>query len=450
MARNASRQPNDSRPPKVDRRGFLRRSAAAAAGLATAPYIIPGAAWGANGATPPSERLVMGCIGVGSMGTGNMKNFLGFKDLQVVAVCDVDGRHREQAQGIVNEAYGTEDCKGYNDFREMLARDDLDVVSLALPDHWHAIPAIAAADRGLDIYAEKPLALTIRQGRAMVDAIERYGTIWQTGSWQRSVGHFRRACELVRNGVLGDIHTVKVGLPTGSTIEPQPPMPVPDPLDYDFWLGPAPAEPYTEKRCHWDFRWILDYSGGQLTDWGAHHCDIANWGMGTERTGPRSAEGEGTFPRDGLWNAATHYYFTCEYPPGASPVAPRGFIMHVANNTQISQGARFEGEHGWIHVNRKGMTASSDKILKTELDDNAIRLYDSPNHARNFIDGVRTRQECVAPVQAAHYAINVAHIGNIAMQLRRKVYWDPEAERFVNDAQANRMLARAMRAPWRL
>lgn len=424
------------------RRDFLK-GAGAAAGAAMFPYVVPGSALGADGAVAPSQRLVMGCIGVGSQGTSNMKQFLELKDIHIVAVCDVDRRHRLEAKQIVDDANGSKDCADYNDFRELLQRDDLDVVSIAVPDHWHAIPAIAAANRGLDIYAEKPLALTIDQGKAMVRAVEKNNTIWQTGSWQRSQEHFHRGCELVRNGVIGDIHTVEVGLPTGKPIEPQKELPVPDGFDYDFWLGPAPFSPYTEKRCHWNFRWILDYSGGQLTDWAAHHCDIANWGMGTEHTGPTEVAGEGAFPRDGLWDAATTYKFTAKYEAGASPVAPNGFTMIVSDT--FPMGAKFYGEKDWIHVDRSGLFASREEILKTELGDNRIKLYESRHHGKNFVECVRERKSTITPIQAAHRAITIAHVGNIAMQLGRPVVWDPEKENFGNDHQANRKMSRAMR-----
>ncbi|MBI2434792.1 MAG: Gfo/Idh/MocA family oxidoreductase [Candidatus Hydrogenedentes bacterium] len=433
----------------LSRRGFLKQTAAAAAGAVAFPAIIPASALGLGGNTAPSERLVMGCIGVGSQGTGNMKGFLGFREFQIVAVCDVDRNHRLEAARIINETYGNQDCQDYGDFREILERDDLDVVSIAVPDHWHAIPAIAAAKKGLDIYAEKPLALTISQGRAMVDAVHRYGVIWQTGSWQRSKENFRRGCELVRNGRIGKVHTVKVGLPTGSPIETQAEMPVPEGFDYDFWLGPAPSEPYTEKRCHWNFRWILDYSGGQLTDWAAHHCDIANWGMGTEHTGPIRVKGQGFFPRAGLWNAATNYFFECEYSKEASPVAPDGFTMLVSNS--FPMGTRFEGTDGWIFVDRGDvLEASAPEILKSEIGPKEMAFYKSSNHARNFLECVRSREQTIAPIDAAHHAIAIAHLGNIAMQLEREVHWDPAAERFVNDPEADRKLSRAMRGPWHL
>jgi len=433
----------------LSRRAFLRRGTAAVAGAAAFPYIIPASALGLNGSVAPSNRLVMGCIGVGSQGAGNMRGFLRMPEVQIVAVCDVDRKHAEAARDTVNETYEDQGCATYKDFREILERDDLDTASIALPDHWHAIPTIAAARKGLDIYAEKPLALTIAEGRAMVDAVNRYGTIWQTGSWQRSSGNFHRGCELVRNGRLGEIHTVKVGLPTGSSIEPQPPMPVPEHLDYDFWLGPAPEEPYTERRCHWDFRWILDYSGGQLTDWAAHHCDIANWGMGTEYTGPTKVKGKGEFPRDGLWNAAINYMVECTYPAGASPVAPDGFTMLVSNS--FPMGAQFEGSEGTLHVSRGDtLTADPESILDSEIGKDEVQLYRSTNHAQNFVDCVRTRKRTITPIEPAHYAINIAHLGNIAMKLERELAWDPVRERFVNDSEADRQISRAMRGPWHL
>jgi predicted dehydrogenase len=367
--------------------------------------------------------------------------------VQIMAVCDVDRSHRLEAKRIIDEAYGNKDCKDYTDFRDLLARSDLDAISIAVPDHWHSIPAIAAAQSGRDIYAEKPLSLTIHEGKAMVAAVERYGTVWQTGSWQRSQDHFRKACELVRNGRIGEVHSVQVGLPTGSAIEPQKEEPVPEGFDYNFWLGPAPWAPYTKQRCHWNFRWILDYSGGQLTDWAAHHCDIANWGMGTEHTGPVSVAGRGEFPRDGLWNASINYLLACEFAPGASPVAPKGFTMYVSN--QFPMGAKFMGSEGWVYVDRGNRIETEPASLKDSvIGDNETHLYKSENHARNFFDCIRSRKQAIAPIQAAHRAISIAHLGNIAMKLGRAVQWDPAKQNFINDPEAERKLMRAMRAPW--
>jgi len=437
-----------ARGRSVNRRTFLKRTAALAAGAVAFPCVVPASALGKDGHVAPSNRTVIGCIGVGGMGTSNMRAFLGFDEAQVVAVCDVDRNHRLRAWGMVNERYGNQGCADYNDFRDLLARADLDAVSIATPDHWHAIPAIAATKKGLDIYAEKPLSLTIEQGRAMTDAVAKHGVVWQTGSWQRSRVHFRRACELVRNGRIGDVHTVKVGLPTGSGCDPQPEAPVPDGFDYDRWLGPAPYAPFAKNRCHWNFRWILDYSGGQLTDWAAHHCDIANWGMGTEYTGPVAVEGQGDYPQDGLWNTATHYKFEARYAKKASPVAPRGFTMIVSN--AFPMGARFEGTDGWVHVSRGGLTTEPGALRESTIGPNEVRLYESHNHHGNFLECRKTRATTITPIAAAHHAITIAHLGNIAMRLGRKVRWNPKKERFVRDPEADRMTARAMRGPWRL
>jgi hypothetical protein len=282
--------------------------------------------------------------------------------------------------------------------------------------------------------------------------------VWQTGSWQRSQKHFRRGCEFVRNGRIGEVHTVQVGLPTGSPCPPQPVMPVPEGFDYDFWLGPAPDAPYTEKRCHWDFRWILDYSGGQLSDWAGHHGDIANWGMGTEGTGPTRIKGVGNFPKEGLWNAATDYYIVAEYPKGASPVAPNGFRMLISN--AFPMGTRFIGDKGQVYVNRgevleaflyvPGQREVKD-FSKDELAAGETTLYASDDHFQNFLDCVRKGdRNTAAPIDAAHYAINLAHLGNISMRLEKTLNWDPVKERFVNDPTADRMLSRSMRAPWHL
>ena len=436
---------------RITRRGFMKGAAAAAIGV---PMIVPSTIFGQNA---PSNRLAMGQIGVGNMGTTNMKEFLKREDVQVLAVCDLDQKRAEEGKKIVEEAYAKRTASGeysgcdiIHDFRELIGRADIDFVSIAVPDHWHAIPAITAANAGKDIYAEKPLALTIRQGRAMCDAVKRNKTVWQTGSWQRSEKNFHDACELVRNGRIGKVHTVYVGLPTGSPLtEPAPEMPVPEGFDYDFWLGPSPRAPYTEKRCHWNFRWILDYSGGQLTDWAAHHVDIANWALGTEHTGPIEVEGKGEFPREGLWNASTSYRFACKYR--------QGFTMVVLNDSQevegkpFKNGVKFIGDKGWLWVARDNeIAAEPESIISDMIGPNEVHLYRSNNHWGNFIECVRSRKETITPIEPAQRAISVAHLGNIAMQLERKVKWDPARERFVDDPEADRMIDRAMRSPWRL
>ncbi|NQT51695.1 Gfo/Idh/MocA family oxidoreductase, partial [bacterium] len=259
-------------PRAITRRGFLQGAAAAAA---VAPAIVPAHVLGADA---PSNKILMGGIGMGGMGRGDLGGFLGDSRVRVVAVCDVDTRHQDRAKGMVDGRYRNKDCKTYLDFRQMLAECELNAAFTGLPDHWHAIPAIAAAKAGCDIHGQKPFARSIREGRAMCDAVQRYGRVWQTGSQQRSDGRFRFACELVRNGRIGKVHRVEVGLPTGGGGGSTEPKPVPPTLDWDRWLGPAPWRPYQGFGPHGTWRWIMDYSGGQLTDWCGHHVDIAHWG----------------------------------------------------------------------------------------------------------------------------------------------------------------------------
>ncbi len=423
----------------ITRRRFLAGTAAAA----VAPMVLPSRVFGQNA---PSERITMGVIGAGGQGVFDMNRFLPMEDVQVVAVCDVDRPHRLDAKKIAEDAYtkrygspftGVDE---YNDFRDIISRDDIDTVIIATPDHWHAIPAIAAAEAKKDIYGEKPIALTIAQGIAMREAVKRTGIVWQTGSQQRSDRDFWFACELVRNGRIGELKTAWVGLPAGSSIEPQRVMPVPDGFDYDMWLGPAPWAPYTEKRCHWNFRWIMDYSGGQLSDWAGHNCDIAHWGMDLEHTGPVTIEGSGEFPASGLWNAAMTYHFVCTYA--------NGMVMDVADTTRSKRGVKFEGTEGWVFVNRDGIDTEPKSLLTSIIGPDEVRLYRSTDHGRNFIDCVKSRQPTIAPIEILHRSVSIAHLGNIAMELGRKLNWDPDRERFKNDPEADRMLSRSMRAPW--
>lgn len=429
----------------MNRRQFLKNAFGTAI---AAPYFISASALGKNGFTAPSDRLTLGCIGVGGMGTANMNSFLAKSEVQVLAVCDVDTAHRNRARDTVNARYGNNDCATYNDFREVLARNDIDAISLATPDHWHGVIAVAAARAGKDIYGEKPLAYTISEGRAVVDAVQRHGVVWQTGSWQRSQQHFRFGCELVRNGRIGIVHTVRVGLPHGNSIDNRgtQPAPIPEGFDYDMWLGPAPWRPYNPSRCHWNFRWISDYSGGQLTDWAGHHCDIANWGMGTEYSAPVTIAGRAAFPpaQDGLFDTPESYYFECKFA--------EGFTMIVADRKQQPKGmgVQFIGENGWVHVDRSGIDAEPKSLLTSLIGPNEVQLYKSNDHHQNFIDCVRTRALTITPVEVAHHSIMIGHLGVIAMKLGRELQWEGARERFVNDAEADRMLSRPMRSPWHL
>jgi len=420
----------------ITRRGFLSRTAAAAGSALTLPAIVPSSVFGA---AAPSNRIVMGAIGVGSQGTGDMRGFLGKSEVQMVAVCDVDKGHRDGAKRICDERYNNTDCKAYLDYRELIARGDLDAVQLALPDHWHALPAIAAARAGLDMHGQKPFARTIREGRAICDAVHRHGRVWQTGSQQRSDYKFRRACELVRNGRIGKILKIEVGLPTGGGTDVKQVTQVPEGLDWDWWLGPAPWVPY-RGVSHWNWRWIMDYSGGQLTDWAGHHIDIAHWGMGWDRTGPVEIQGKGEYPTDGLYNVPTKYKFDCKYADGR--------VMTVANNQQIPQGAKWYGEKGWVHVNRGGLRAEPASILKEVIGPGETRLYESRDHKQNFLDCVKSRKLTICPAEVGHRSISVGLLGEIAMLTGRKIKWNPDTEEIIGDDAASALLGKSYREPW--
>ncbi len=427
---------------KLDRRQFLKRATGITAGAMAFAYIVPSAALGRAGSVAPSNRIAMGAIGVGGMGTGDMRGFLGKKEVQVVAVCDVDRSKRNNAKKIVDDRYKTSDCATYLDFRELIGRGDLDAVTLAMPDHWHSIPAIAAARAGLDVHAQKPFARTIGEGRAMCEAVKRYGIVWQTGSQQRSGSNFHRACELVRNGRIGKVSKVEVGLPTGGGSDNKPVQPVPEGVDWNWWLGPAPWVPY-RGIMHWNWRWMMDYSGGQLTDWAGHHIDIAHWGLDTERTGPVEIVGKGEYPKDGIYDVPMTYKFTCKYA--------NGIVMTVANNKQIPQGTKWYGENGrWVYVKRGKLEANPKSVLEEVIGPNEIHLYESRDHRQNFLDCIKSRKEPIAPAEVAHRSISVGLLGEIAMLTEEKLRWDPDKEVFPGNDAANRMLSRPMRSPWHL
>ena len=428
-------------PKTLLRREFLQASAALAA-----PLFIPARALGRDGNVAPSDRIVMGAIGLNGMGTGDMRSFLGCPDAMVVAVCDVDRSHRLRARRIVEDFYGAAEtsgawkgCQDYNDFRDVVSRTDLDAVLIATPDHWHVPIALAAVQSGKDVYCEKPISLTMREGRILSDAVARYGRILQVGSQLRSTRNVRHACELVRNGRIGKLHTIRTYLPFGPTNDPQPVQPVPEGFDYEMWLGPAPWAPYTEARCHYSFRWVHDYAGGNLTDLGAHDNDIAQWGHGSQYTGPVEVEGEGYFPPDGLFDTASRFELRYRYADGVQ------LICTTAN----IQGARFEGTEGWVFV-RFDIDAEPKSLLTTVIGAGEIHLYDSSEHHQNFLDCVKSRRQPIAPVEVGHRSITICHIGNICLKLGRKLKWDPEREEFPGDAEANRLLSAPMRAPWQI
>lgn len=434
-----------SQEKRIDRRNFFKKAAGATGAAFALPYIIPSSALGKNGAVPASDRIVMGVIGSGSMGTGDMQTFMSKAEVQMVAACDVDKGHRDRAKKLMDAHYQNTDAKAYGDYREFLANEKLDAVILALPDQWHGIIGVAAANAGLDIYGQKPLARTIWEGRQIVEAVKQNKVIWQTGSWQRSVANFHQGAELVANGRIGKITRVEVGLPDGNpTTASHPVQPVPEGLDWDMWLGPAPAVPY-RGVCHWDWRWILDYSGGQLTDWAGHHIDIAHWGLGFDKTGPVEIEGKGVYPRDGIFDVPVEYYNKATYANGVE--------MIIANARQLpfGMGTCWYGDKGWLHVRRGGVLQASDpNILNEKVGPNENPLYFSRDHAQNLLDCMRTREETITPAETAHRSISVGLLCEIAMLTGRKLKWDPVKEEFPEDPLANRMLRRPFRAPWML
>lgn len=430
------------------RRRFLK---ATAVGVA-APYLVPASALGRGGAVAPSNRIAMGFIGVGDHGVArNLRGFFRQKDAQIVAVCDVDRDRRENARKLADKhhAKDTADgkykgCAAYNDFRELVARDDIDGVQVSTPDHWHVLASLAAIRAGKDVICEKPLTLTVHEGRVLADEARKHDRITQTSSENRSLFVYHRMCELVRNGRIGTLRRIHVELPAGHSIRKASHeiQPVPDGFDYDLWLGRAPEAPYCPARCHWNFRWIFDYSGGMLTDWGAHLIDVAQWGNGTEHTGPVSVEATGEFPAEGLYNTATQ--FECKY------AFANGVELVVSSR---SPALEFEGADGtvWNESWTGSVKASDPKILRSRIGDDETRLYTcTGGEHRNFLDCVKSRRPCYAPFETGHRTITIAHIANIAMQVGRKLVWDPVKERFTGDDTANGMLRRALRKPWTL
>jgi predicted dehydrogenase len=466
----------------------LKRVTATAIGVSAGPWIIPSSALGRGGVAAPSERVSYGYIGCGGHGAGwNFDRVFGCEDAQIIAVCDVDSRHLKAAKAKVDAHYSRRMGKDYNgcaahdDFRELVNRLDIDVVGIATPDHWHVIPAIMAAKAGKDVICEKPLSLTVVEGRMLSDMIHKTGRVFQTATELRSIDVYLRLAELVRGGVLGQLTHIEVRLPPGNvdsrligdardlfharTIEAPPKE-----LNYDRWLGQAPWMPYVPARVHGNFRWNLAFSGGVITDWGAHMIDLAQWGHATEVTGPVTVDGQGDLPvSDEVHNTAAtfrlHYQFaddlTMTVSAGNGEVDPsRRHVDPVVGRT-MNPGIRFEGTNGWIesHGWRGSLRASRREILDAEIDSKTVNMYrpsqiiartDSFNGGehRNFVDCVKSRQPCYAPAETAHRTITIAHIGNIAMRLGRKLRWDPSAERFIGDAEADKLLGREQREPW--
>jgi len=470
----------------VSRRAFLK-GAAAATGAAASPYVLPSSALGLAGTTAPSNRVIYGYIGCGNHGAGwNFDQVFRYADAQIIAVCDVDLSHLHSANRRVNDHYGKRFGKDYkgcgacDDFRELIHRRDLDVVGIATPDHWHVIPAIMAAKAGKDVIGEKPMTLTVAEGRILSNVMKQTGRIFQTASENRSIDSYIRLIELIRGGVVGKLKHIEVRLPIGNgsgrvgldaraLAHYQSPQAPPKGLNYEMWLGQAPWMPYIPAQSHGNFRWNLAFSGGVITDWGAHMVDLAQWGHNTEHTGPVEVEGKGDFPpRNAVYNAAPTFVVHYKYADGVTMTVSAGVgdldrAKHhegpVVGRTP-DPGIRFEGDAGWIesHGWRGSLKASRRPMLDAVIDPEKVKIYrpseivgrteGKGGEHRNFIDCVKSRQPCYAPAEIGHRTITIPHIGNIAMLLGRKLRWNPAAEQFVGDPEADTMLSRKQREPW--
>jgi predicted dehydrogenase len=430
----------------VTRRGLLKGAAGAAIGF---PYVVRSSALGADGAVAPSNRITVGCIGVGGMGLYDMGQMLALPDVQVVAVCDPKTDKREAARQLVNGHYKADVCAGYNDFRELVARSDIDVVQVASPDQWHVVHALAAVRAGKDVYVEKPLGMSIQECKVLRDACHRYGRRFQFGTQQRSMPYFREACELVLNGRIGKLERIKVSAPAGADQRTGEaayvPAPVPDGFDYEMWLGPAPWAPYTPKRVlspYWFH--ISDYSLGYIAGWGIHHVDIAQWGNGADSTGPTEIEAAGVFPTsDGLCDNPLNWDARMRYANGVT--------MHFTSDGGHNEhGIRFEGTKGWVHVERGRMRAEPASLLRERIGPGEAVLPVSTNHQRNLIDCVKTRSQPISNIDVAVRSETICQLTWLAVHLGRKLKWDPKKEEFVKDPEANARMVRAMRGPWHL
>jgi predicted dehydrogenase len=425
---------------RMTRRGLLKRAAGTAAAAVAAPYVLTSSALGGPGITPASERITMGFIGIGNMGGGHLGDVANQGHVQILAISDVKAHVAREGKRQVEEAYaksrGIGSYKGidlYNDFRDLLARPDIDCVLIAVPDPWHATCAILAARAGKDIYCEKPLSLTIREAEQMVEAVRRYGRVFQTGSQQRSESNFRFACELVRNGYIGELKKVNVGIGEPSVDKYLPEEPIPEGVDWDRWLGPSPWHPYNPERISGDYgggwRHIRDTSGGMTTDWGAHHYDIAQWGMGMDGFGKGPVE---ILPPNGK----DILHITFKYP--------NGVIMEKDN----ANGILFQGTEGKVEVNRGYLKTWPESLMRVQLKPNDVHLYESPGHKEDWYRCMRTRQRPICDVEIGASTITTCHLSNIAFWLNRPIRWDPVKRQILGDEEASRWLDRPKREPY--
>jgi len=422
----------------VTRRDFVKGAAAAIVG---APYIVRSSALGLEGKTALSNRVALGCIGVGGRGQHDMQNLVKYGG-QIVAICDVKSDMRERVRKRFNVPSGA--C--YNNFRELLERKDVDAVMIATPDQWHVLIGIAAVKAGKDVYLEKPLGITIEEGKAMRRAVQGSDRVFMHGTEQRGMPDVQKMCELVRNGRIGELRTITVACPGGQEIPAQPEMPVPKGFDYDMWLGPARKAPYNGMRCKSPFFFFIsDYApSGFVCGWGIHHLDIAQWANATDDTGPVEIEGRGTFPKKGSLSD-TPLTWRIEYKYA------NGVKMIFTDASQNPEGIRFEGTEGWIFKSyAKPAKSHPQSVLESKIGPNDIHLYETDSDDHCFLECIKSRKETCSPIEVAHRSTTIGYLGHIAILLKRKLNWDPGKERFVNDPEANQLLSREMRPPWRL
>lgn len=450
------------------RRDFLKKSLSASLGLIVAPTIVPASVFGANA---PSNRINIGAIGTGRISRDHdMPGVWKYDHARIIAVADVDANRVADAKKLVEGYYTKKTGKSYTgvttyeNYIDLLANKDIDAVLISTPDHWHAKNAIDAVRAGKDVYLQKPTSLTIEEGRKMSDAVNSTGRILQIGSQQRSMEQFRIACELVRNGRIGQLKSVEVRLPGDPAGGNPEEMPIPKSLNYDAWLGQTPYVPYTIDRVHpqqgYDRPgWLRceQFGAGMITGWGAHHFDIAHWAMGTEYSGPIEISGKADFPTTGLWNVHADYSTEMLYANGV-------IVTGITNSKEKPNGVLFTGTEGWIFVSRgnytasandpktkgtsKALMASDPKILQSVIGENEIQLYKSTDHHGNWLDSIRTRKANITPAEVAHRSCSACLLQHIAMKLNRKLYWDPVLERFKNDDEANSMISRPHRPPY--
>jgi predicted dehydrogenase len=422
------------------------------------PQIIPASALGRGNQLSPSERITIGMIGMGNRGTSSFQSMEPLPDHQVVAVAECRRQRALRAQEMIQDFYagriGKESyhgCQLYTEFRDLLARDDIDAVWACVPDHWHGVLYNRVIESGKDVYGEKPISRWIADGIRIRDAVRRYGCVFQTGTQQRSTPHFRHACELARNGYLGKVHTVAVGAPAGTSYPVEPPCDPPEGFDYDRWSGPAPLIPFDKKRCEWLAMYMIShYCAGFITNWGVHHLDIAGWGCPELFQKSFEITGKGELPATGMTDTWTTWHMQLRWPNGLK-------MEYSSIGSPCESGTKFIGDQGWVRADRSGIWSEPASLVKVNFGPKDVRLHASPDcgdqysytsHTADFFRSVRTRQDPVSPVEEGHAASTLGNVSDICLRLGRKLKWDPAQQQFVGDDDANAMLSRPARSPW--